>query len=212
MIKNIILDFDGVILESNDIKVDGFYELFLEFGEESALMISQYFKKNAGFSRYDIIRYFFLKLYDENINELKLQEYAGMYSELIKDKVIKSKFVDGCEEFILKNQTYKLFIVSSSDENDLKYICDRIGITKYFKAVLGSPIKKETNISNIITMYNLQKSETIYIGDTMNDYKATIKNDLVFIGRNSGICDFSMIDNILVVDDLREINSKIKEL
>jgi beta-phosphoglucomutase-like phosphatase (HAD superfamily) len=34
MIKNIIFDFDGVILDSVKIKAEGYRELFMEFGEE----------------------------------------------------------------------------------------------------------------------------------------------------------------------------------
>jgi phosphoglycolate phosphatase-like HAD superfamily hydrolase len=212
VIKNIIFDFDGVILESNDIKIDGFYELFLEYGEDSANMISNYFRNNAGLSRYDIIKYFFQKLFNEDIDELKLLEFAKKYSDIVMKKVICADFVKGCKEFIEENITYELFIVSSSDEKDLRYICDKINISKYFKEILGSPIKKEINIKNIINTYNLLRNETIYIGDSINDYNATIKNNLLFIGRNSGVYDFNTLSSVIVIENLENLHKQIKEI
>ncbi len=212
MIKNIIFDFDGVILESNDVKIEGFFKLFEEYGEEKALFISNYFKGNAGLSRYDIIKYFFSKFYNENISEEKLIKYANQYSNIVKEKVVNTRFVEGYQDFILNKNNYELFIVSSSDEKDLKYICDKINITNDFNDILGSPIKKAINIENVIIKYNLKKNETLYIGDSINDYHATIKNDLAFIGRNSGVYDFNKIDNILVIENLKDLNKKIKEL
>lgn len=210
MIKNIILDFDGVILESNEIKIEGFYLLFKGFGEDKAFKISNYFRNNAGFSRYDIIRYFFLKILNEEINESILIQYATQYSSIVRDKVLKAKFVDGCKDFLLKNDSYNLFIVSSSDENDLKYICAELKISKCFNDILGSPTKKAINIKNIIDKYNLKKDESIYIGDSLNDYHATVKNNIVFIGRDSGIFDFNELDDIIIIKDLKNINKLIE--
>jgi HAD superfamily hydrolase (TIGR01549 family) len=209
-IKNIIFDFDGVILESNQVKIDGFYKLFIEFGKDKAVEISNYFKSNAGLSRYDIIRYFFLNFYKEEISKNKLEFYGKKYSDIVKEEVIKTEFVEGCKEFIQSNKYYSLFIVSSSDEKDLIEICQKIDVDKYFKKILGSPTKKEFNIKKIIDDYNLKKNETIYIGDSINDYHATKKNELLFIGRNSGVYDFNTIDDILVIEDLKQLNKKLR--
>ena len=212
MIKNIIFDFDGVILESNDVKIDGFYKLFESFGESNANMISQYFKNNAGLSRYDIIKYFFLEVCNKNINDEMLYKYSNKYSAIVKDKVIKTKFVDGFKSFVSEYYEYKLFVVSSSDEQDLKYICERLNILKYFREILGSPIKKDINIAHIVDKYNLQKKETIYIGDSITEYYATVKNDLTFVGRNSGVYDFNTIKLGMIIENLVNLNENIKEL
>jgi len=215
MIKNIIFDFDGVILESNDVKIDGFYKLFEEFGNEKANLASTYFATNAGLSRYDVIEYFFTEILNEIAEEEKLALYAKKYSHIVKDKVLESEFVSGCREFLIDNNKYNkynVFIVSSSAENDLKYICEKLNINSFFKDILGSPTKKAINIKKIITKYNLNKSETVYIGDSLNDYQATLENDLIFIGRNSGVYDFNKIKNITVIKDLKEINTIVKDL
>ncbi len=209
MIKNIIFDFDGVILESNEVKIQGFFKLFEQFGEENSLKISNYFKNNAGLSRYDIINYFFLVILNEEMDKIKLTEYANKYSDIVKESVVNSKFVIGIEKFLSQNTQYELFIVSSSDEKDLKYICNKLNIDKYFKSIIGSPTKKADNINNIINNFGLKKNETVYVGDSLNDYHATIKNDLTFIGRDSGLCDFTQLRDIIIIKDIDELNKYI---
>lgn len=212
MIQNIIFDFDGVILESNEVKAEGFYLLFKDFGEQKALQAKEYFKNNAGFSRYDIIEYFFQTIHNSEFNQEILKTYATQYSQIVKKEVLNCSFVQGCQEFIENNQKYNLFIISSSDEKDLLYFCQNFHIEKYFKAILGSPTKKAINIETIMTKYNLQKKETVYIGDSFNDYKATKQNDLTFIGRDSGIFNFSQIDDIIIIKNLINLNKIIKGL
>ena len=212
MIKNIIFDFDGVVLESNRTKIDGFYKLFQDFGDDKAYKGSEYFANNAGLSRYDVIEYFFSSIADQIAEDKILDIYAKRYSSIVKDEVIKSKFVLGCKEFLEGNQVYNTYIVSSSDERDLKYICEKLNIDKYFKDILGSPTKKSVNIKNTIYKHNLSKKETVYIGDSLNDYHATMENDIIFIARDSGIYDFSTIEDLLIVNDLKDINTIIKEV
>jgi len=211
MIKNIIFDFDGVILESNDVKAYGFYELFKDFGKDNALRAVEYFKLNAGLSRYDIIKFFFTQVCVEKLGSDKIRLYANKYSSLVKDRVVFSDFVAGFMSFIGNNE-YNCFIASSTDEKDLKYICNKIDISDYFKTILGSPAKKVKNINRIISEFDLIREETIYVGDSRNDYEATIQAGLVFIGRNSGIYNFSKLDDVLVIDNLFNLNEKIQEI
>jgi len=209
IIKNIIFDFDGVILESNEVKIQGFFKLFQEFGKENSLKISNYFKDNAGLSRYDVINYFFLVILNEEMDKIKLTEYANKYSNIVKEAVINTEFVTGVKKFLSENVQYKLFIVSSSDEKDLKYICTKLNIDRYFESIIGSPTKKADNIKFIIDSFGLRKNETVYVGDSINDYHATIKNDLTFIGRDSGVYDFSQVDNIPIIKDINELHKYI---
>ena len=177
MVKNIIFDFDGVILESNEIKIQGFLKLFQKFGKENSIKISNYFKDNAGLSRYEVINYFFLVILNEEMDKIKLTEYANQYSKIVKKSVLNAEFVIGVKKFLSTNIQYKLFIVSSSDEKDLKYICMKLNIDKYFESIIGSPTKKADNIKFIIDSFGLKKNETVYVGDSVNDYHATIKNN-----------------------------------
>ena len=58
MIKTIIFDFDGTIVDSVNIKTEGFAELYNEYGNNTVKQVVKYHLLNGGVSRYDKIRYF----------------------------------------------------------------------------------------------------------------------------------------------------------
>ena len=74
MIRAILFDFDGVILESVDVKTKAFAELFKDFPEHVDQIV-QYHIDNMGVSRFDKFRYIYRyilkrKLSDEKFTEL----------------------------------------------------------------------------------------------------------------------------------------------
>ena len=53
----IIFDFDGVILNSHNIKTNAFFEIFKEFGNIKAKQAQKYHLKNIGISRFKKFKY-----------------------------------------------------------------------------------------------------------------------------------------------------------
>ena len=53
--ETIIFDCDGVILNSNIIKTEGFFEFALSLGKKNAEKLVNYHIKNGGISRYEKI-------------------------------------------------------------------------------------------------------------------------------------------------------------
>jgi len=50
--KTLVFDCDGVVLNSNKIKTQAFYEATKQFGHESAQALVDYHVANGGISRY----------------------------------------------------------------------------------------------------------------------------------------------------------------
>ena len=85
--------------------------------------------------------------------------------------------------YLYKN--YSFHIVSGAEHGELNSICDSFKLTKYFKTINGSPIKKDVLVENVINTYNYKKEEVILIGDAMTDYNASIINNIEFYGYNN---------------------------
>ncbi len=74
MIKNILWDFDGVIIDSLAVRDYGFREIFKEFDKVLVEKLIKYHSINGGLSRFHKIRYFFNEILKKilKIKKLKL--------------------------------------------------------------------------------------------------------------------------------------------
>ncbi len=187
MIKSILWDFDGVILDSMKIKGDGFIELFKGYDEDSIKQIKKYHYDNGGVSRFDKIKYFYQEILNENILEDKVLELANKFSKIIEIKLYdESNLIEETVNFIKENyQKYNFHIVSGAEHNELNSLCDSFEISQYFISINGSPTKKDILVKNVIEQYKYNKEEMILIGDAMTDYNASKKNGIKFYGYNN---------------------------
>ena len=76
----IIFDCDGVLIDSNDIKTNGFKILFSKHNYEQVNNLIEYHKKNNGISRYNKIYYFYNKILKKNF---KRTYYEIIFQSLI---------------------------------------------------------------------------------------------------------------------------------
>ena len=123
MIKNIIFDFDGVILDSVPIKTEGFKKLFEKFPINKVEKLIKYHKINGGKSRYIKIKYFFNELLNENISNDEVLEYSKQYSQITKEELSNSKYIIEETIHFIKNNygKYKMHIASGADESIAPY-------------------------------------------------------------------------------------------
>ncbi|HEH5157345.1 TPA: HAD family hydrolase [Campylobacter coli] len=183
-IRNIIFDFDGVILNSVELKTQAFVELFQEFPKNKVQELVKYHIQNGGISRYHKIQYFFENILCEEISDKEILNYAKLYSQLTKEKLCNPKYIiKETLDFIKKKQGYyNMHIASGADEQDLLEICERLDLIQYFLSIHGSPTKKDDLVKNLLVNNNYKTKETILIGDSVNDYEAALKNNIYFYG------------------------------
>ena len=212
MIKNIIFDFDGVICESVNIKTEAFYEMYLPYGETIASLVKEHHIANGGMSRFDKFKY-----YQENFlnKEYTLEDekrLSTQFSSLVLNKVIEAPFVDGVLKFLEESSTkYKCFIVSATPMDEMRDIASKKDIAKYFKEIFGSPTNKIEWGKYILSTYNIEEKETLFIGDAMSDYKASVANSMHFLLRNTDDNrdlfldkELNNIDNFINLNDFLE--------
>lgn len=182
-IKAIIFDFDGVILDSTQIKTDAFRELFSDYPISIQKKILEHHNKNSGISRFEKIKYYLDQYTDDVFTEEKYQLYLERFQKIILKKIIDCNFIAGSLEFIIEKQKdFDYFIVSATPQNELELIIEKKRIGHFFKNVYGSPTKKNENILHIMSTYKLRNNELIYIGDSINDFQTCIDMKILFIG------------------------------
>ena len=187
MIKNILFDFDGVILDSMPIRDYGFKRIFEDFKDNQISQLLDYHNENGGLSRYVKIKYFYNEILNKEILEEKINSYASAFSKIMKKELVNKKYlIVDTLEFIKNNfKKYNFHIVSGSDDKELKYLCKKLKIGKYFQSINGSPIEKNKLVKNVLLNNEYLIKETILIGDSINDYIAANENGIDFYGFNN---------------------------
>ncbi|MGB7403206.1 MAG: HAD hydrolase-like protein [Arcobacter sp.] len=187
MIKNILWDFDGVILDSMPIRDYGFRKIFESYPEELVEEFIKYHRLNGGLSRFHKIKYFYNTLLSKEILKEQIQEYADKFTIIMKEQLINKKYlIQDSVDFIKSNhKNYNFHIVSGSEHHELNYLCEKLDLSKYFLSKNGSPTPKNDLVKNLLEQEQYNKEETILIGDSINDYEVAIINGISFYGFNN---------------------------
>ena len=184
MIASIIWDFDGVIIDSMDIKGRGFAKLFKGYPETQVNEIVNYHFQNGGKSRFEKIKYFFNSILKEEISEAKIFHLANRFSNIIESEIYdESYLITETVNFIkLNHEKYNFHIVSGAEHDELNKICIYFNLNMYFMSIDGSPTKKTLLVKKLLDKYCYLKAETVLIGDSNTDYEAARNNDIRFFG------------------------------
>lgn len=200
--KIFIFDFDGVLVDSVEIKTNAFYELYIEYGSDVAEKVILHHRANGGMSRYDKFRFYHKQYLDKSISDEELDKLDEEFSLLVIDNVVKANEILGASKLLERVCVKrKCFICSATPEVEIQKIIKLRGWSNYFISVLGSPTSKSNNLNEIIKKSKLNSIDAVFFGDAMADYEAAKDNLIDFIGvgelwENSDYAD-SITGNII---------------
>lgn len=180
----VFFDFDGVILDSVDIKTKAFAEMFKKYGKDIQKKVIEYHKNNGGVSRYDKFKYYYNNFLGRNVGEKEIDQLSKNFENLVLEKVIAAPFTRGAFETLkkLKEDDVDCFVVSGTPDKEIKLIINYRKLTKYFLEVHGSPGTKNSILKKILKIYNYKADKCLFIGDAMSDYLAAKEFKIKFLG------------------------------
>lgn len=213
MIKIIIFDFDGVIVESVDIKTLAFGKLFENKGNKIKREVISYHLANTGVSRFEKIKYIYRKILREKLDKQTFKKLCERFSRLVVDDVVAAPYVKGAEEFLRSNKKkYIFYVISATPQGEIEEIIRRRGLTSFFKNVYGAPYKKAEVIKRIIKKEVVAPDETVFVGDALGDRAAAKASSVKFVARiNKPEGLFDGIDCAKIYD-FRRLTKTLTEL
>ena len=189
--STVILDCDGVILDSNSIKTAAMHDSVIHYGSSFSEEFIRYHQDNGGISRY--IKYeYFLRNIVKDYSKPICDALIDTFSTIVKSKLVKADYTAGFENFLNTVSDHaSIYIVSGGDQDELREVFELRGISHYFSAIFGSPISKFVHCENIRKECNANK--TLLIGDSRLDHEAAQSSnfDFVFISDYSDFEEWS---------------------
>jgi len=208
MIKVIVFDFDGVIVDSNALKENAWSSVFIDRDDRAKKIIENIASSRRG-DRFYIIERALIELGEpkEKIPSL-VDYYANRYNDLVFENIINHGIFQGVPESLNNfSKRYSLYINSATPEQPLKEIVERLELSNYFKGIHGSPASKLDNLKRVKELEGIDKGSILMVGDSDVDFFAAKSAGVKFIGvRNSfnkwSNCEFPTIESINEIKDL----------
>jgi len=185
-IKVVILDFDGTLVESNDIKDSAFEALYSDLPQWAE--IRDYHLANNHTIRFEKFR-----AIDEDILGVKhtserARDLAARFQDLVVQAIVSAPWVTGAIELLdaLDAVGIRTYLLSMSPTEELARILDMRGVGGRFSSVYAYPCVKTEAIRDILAREGVSLSEAVMIGDSSEDAYAADECGVRFIGRDSG--------------------------
>lgn len=185
-LRAIVFDFDGVILESGDVKTEAFVELFAEHGPEVQARVHAHHLENLGVSRFKKFSWIYENVLRAPLSDDDSKALGDKFSALALEKVMTSPFVPGAREALIALAArYPMFVASGTPQNELDLIVARRELRSLFREVHGTPAEKPEILNGIMQRFSLSAPEVLFIGDGTSDHKAAVATGVEFLARDT---------------------------
>lgn len=185
--KAMVFDFDGVIMDSIPVKTNAFGHILREFPKEQVTLLLEYHKENGGVPRRKKLEYFFQEIAKTPTELEKIAEYEDEFGKYVLKTLSNPEYlIQECVDFIEANcKKTPIYVASAAFQTEVDFLSKIHGFYNCFKGVYGHPSKKPAVIRQILTELNIDKSELVFIGDSMSDVKAGTETGVNFWAYNN---------------------------
>ncbi len=212
-VRCLVFDFDGVLVDSNAVKREAYFEALRPVGAPPSL-VEKILSDNRHGDRYVVIREVIRKLPGGGAvgeaAERRVEECADRYNAICEEFTTTCREIEGASDTLGRLcARYALYVNSATPEVPLRRVVERRGWRAYFRDVLGRPRTKAENLCEIIAREGLQPTEVVMIGDGAVDLDAARACGCAFIGMRGDEFD---TPEVIVVEDLAELEQAIEAL
>lgn len=194
----LVFDCDGVVLDSNKVKTEAFYQATLPYGEAAAQAMVDYHVANGGVSRYKKFAYFLEKIAPDIVPNEAEQQGPGLeallqaYASYVREGLLSCEVAPGLEALRQQTPDARWLIVSGGDQAELRDVFAQRGIAEWFDGgIFGSPDTKDEILARELASGKIQQP-SLFLGDSKYDYQAASAAglDFVFLSGWSEVADW----------------------
>ena len=178
-----VFDCDGVILDSNLLKTQAYYNTAIAYGasQDQAQAIMDYHVKLGGVSRYPKYQYFLEEIMQQPATEQDMDFLLTRFATEIHQGLLSCKIADGLFELRERYPNPRWMVLSGSDQEELRMLFKDRQLGQLFDAgIFGSPDNKDQVLEREMASDNITQP-ALFLGDSKYDHEAAAAAGLDFV-------------------------------
>jgi phosphoglycolate phosphatase-like HAD superfamily hydrolase len=183
--RTFVFDCDGVILNSNRVKTEGFRHVAQRFGIDAAESLVAFHVQNGGISRYKKFAYLIGEILHREPEDEEVNSLSKDYGDYVFQKLLCCEIAEGLDELRQLTSASSWMLVSGGSQAELRQVFEIRDLSKYFDlGIYGSPDSKDEILQRELTNQHL-KLPGLFVGDSRYDHIASrnVGLDFVFMNR-----------------------------
>jgi beta-phosphoglucomutase-like phosphatase (HAD superfamily) len=194
----IVLDMNGVILQSNHIKHAAMLELFTQWPQYVEL-IDRYNRGSGGISRRAKFRHIWesiLRLRYDGTVETALSE---RYEEALAHSLPEAPIVEGIDR-LFADANVPIYVCSAAPEKEVRRELEYRHFLAQVAATYGDTTRKSDALRQVIVESRAKPHEVVFFGDSSADRAAAMEVGVRFIAVTREKNEFAAIECPKIVD------------
>lgn len=183
-VRALALDFDGVVVESVELKNRAFGELFRETHPDKVDAVVAFQARHMGLSRFDKFPRIYAEVLGEPFPEGESERLDAALTALVYEGVATCELVPGARELIeRRSREVPVFVASATPEAEVRSLVAARGLAPFVRAAYGSPRRKADGLALIVADARCRPGEVLFVGDAVSDQQAAREAGVRFVGR-----------------------------
>jgi phosphoglycolate phosphatase-like HAD superfamily hydrolase len=182
--KLLLLDFDGVLVESVLFKQNVFADVFSTLLEKNiATRAIDFSVKHDSLSRQKKFEFACSLQTSVNSNLISIEILNDRFNEIWEREKSKISEVEGASELLSYLSSHmQIHICSSAPKNEILFFLNKFSWECFIGKVYSTSNKTKT-IRQILLNSALEPCEVIFVGDSLQDEISAQQNEIIFIPR-----------------------------
>jgi phosphoglycolate phosphatase-like HAD superfamily hydrolase len=174
----VVLDLDGVILQSNAVTRRAMLRLFARHPQQAGA-IAAYVAANPGVRRDDKIRYILGCIVGVDPHERRVVDYLMQYEQELGDALSAAPLVPGADALLADN-AHTFYVSSSAPESEVRDQLARRALDHRFAAIFGATTPKAHALRHVAERHT--NHAIVFFGDSVGDWGAARDAGVAFVG------------------------------
>jgi len=207
----VFLDCDGVIFDSNGFKLDALRHTLAGYPAHAVREMEAYWCTHGGVSRYEKLGHFFSQILRIGEVSAEVAAAALRFSEFSRRAYGERSPVPEALLFARATGAGRCFVVSGTDQEELRDVFVDKQLSALFAQVCGSPTSKLDHVHRILQEHDCPSERALFIGDGGGDFDVARKLGVPFIYLDeysewrAAKATLTGVKDVLVCDTWREI-------